>query len=298
MDIIFQFGEFYGESDGLLIKLLGSVIGALISGLFAILVFVIGTRIEKNKIIKTENKRLAELTDYFKTAIELVLEKTIVQSNYLIDFSHELKTRDFKDRTMQSSVALKIDGIRSISNTDLYKIFSAKNPENAKQFNEFQTYLELINSYKNYIPKLLNDFNESFHKTQKEFGEEVTKFISLYDKIAKNNDNEVNPEMKTIIEFWASKIKSWKDIDENLIDNYRTDPYIVYDNIIKPLIDFIRSNHFESISMEFLNSANNCEFHLKNFDHSRYMNRIICLNAARRLINTRNGINEIIKNCL
>lgn len=298
MDIIFQSGEFYGESSGFFLKILGSVIGALISGSFAILVFVLGTSREKKKNIKKENERISELSDYLKTAVQLVQEKAIAQSKYLIDFSHTMKNRDFKDRTLYSSVALTIEGIRSIPYTDLYKLFTAKNLDKAKKFNEFQTYIELIHTYKDYIPNLLIHFNESFRKIQIDFGDEVSKFFGIYDKISKDYDHELVTDIKEIIDFWALKIKVWKELDEDLIKNYRTDPYIVYDNIIKPIIDFIRSKHFELQALEILNSANNCEFHLKNFDHARNMNRKRCLITARELIKVRNNLNEIIKNCL
>mgnify|MGYP001806238529 FL=1 len=297
MNFIFQSGEFYGSSDSILITLMGAIIGALISGVFAIIVFKWGLKKEKQKNEEIERKRISDQTAFLKTSLLLIQEKTISQSNYLIDFSHELKKRDFKDKTLRSSVALKIDGIKTIPYTDLYKIFISKNKDNAIMYNEFQAHIELLNSYKEYLPYLLDKFNESFNKIQKEFGEAILKFNSLFDEKVPNY-NGLQPELKEIIEFWASQISKWKNINEKLIDNYRTDPYIVYDNIIKPVIDFIRSNHLESNAMDILYAANNCESHLKNFDHTRYMNRKKCLVAARVLIMTRNNLNEIIKNCL
>jgi hypothetical protein len=298
MNIIFQSGEFYGVSDGIFITLMGAIIGALISGVFAIIVFKWGLKKEKQKNEEIERKRISDQTDFLKTSMLLIQEKTISQSNYLVDFSHELKKRDFKDKTLHSSVALKIDGIKTIPYTDLYKIFISKNRDNAIMYNEFQAHIELINSYKEYLPYLLDKFNDSFHKIQKEFGEAISKFSSLYDEKVPDYNNGLQPELKEIIEFWASQITKWRNINEKLIDNYRTDPYIVYDSIIKPVIDFIRTNHFESSAMDILYAANNCESQLKNFDHARYMNRKKCLVASRELIKTRNKLNEIIKNCL
>lgn len=298
MNIIFQSGEFYGESNGFTAKLFGAIIGALISGLFAILVFILGTKREKNRIIENEKKRISELTEFLKTSLNLIQEKILNQYKYLIDFSHILKIRDFKDKSVQTSVALKIEAVRSIAHIDLYKIITAKNIENSNHYNEFQTNIEFLNTHKDCLSNLLNNFNDSFHKIQTDFSKSVTEFGAIYDKYSVNYEHELQPDLKELVYFWALQIKAWNAIDENAIKNYKTDPYIVSDNIIKPVIAFIRSRQIDSKFMEILTAANNCEFHLKNFDHARHMNRKMCLEIARDLIKIRNSMNGIIKNCL
>ena len=297
MDIIFQSGEFYMESNGLYVTLVGSIMGVTISGLFALIIFKWGIYNEKRKKEEIENKRISGLTAFLKTSMALILEKTIAQSNHLIDFAHELKTRNFKDKTLRVSAALKMDSIRSIPHSDLYKIFVFKKIENANRFNEFQAIIEFLNSYKEILPNVLYDFNRLFHKIQNEFGQEVSEFMALYDKYAPNYESDQNFDRKKTIRFWGTKIKKWKLIDQASLGNYRTDPYIVYDEIIKPVIDFIRDNSYESSVMDILYSANKCESHLKNFDHQRYMFRKKFTLDARSLIKSRNELKELI-NCL
>lgn len=296
MHIIFQSGQFYSEPNSFMIDLFGSLIGALISGLFAIAIFIIGNKHEKKKRMIIENKRISDISDFLKNELTLIQDAILAQSNSFINFSHLLRNRDFKDKSLTENTALKIVGIKSISYTDLYKVFTLKDTANSTKYNEFRANMEFLNGFDVYIHTLLNSFEDTFQETQKEFGENIIQFQAFYDIHLISPELKSNPDLFKIMAFWSEKFKHWQSIDEKTIDNYRTDQYIVYDEIIAPIMQFIRSNkQINSKALEILNIANKCDSALKNYDHARRKNREIFIRDARQLIKIRNNITDIIK---
>ncbi len=293
MDSIFLQCKFCSESNSLYISLIGPTIGAIAT----VLTFIFGIHYERRKQKEIEKKRIHKISVFIKTSLELISEGITQQSNYLLEFGHKLKKRSFNDKNLEVTSKFSFENINSIPNIDIYKVFDLNCSEELEKYHVFQANFTFLNLYRNKLVEYITDFNKIYCDIQKRFGEDILAFTNIYDSYVPSIEPFKNSEREDVMFFWNSRIIEWQQVDETSIDNYRTDPYIVYDKIIKPVISHIRKNKYEINVIDILRAANKCRYHIKNFDHQRISLRKTLILDARKLLKIRNQLMSI-KECL
>jgi hypothetical protein len=162
MDIIFQSDEFYSAGSSL-IKVLGSILGALISGIVAIGIFKKGLKEQSISVKKVNNEKYDELENYCFSVIKYLNQAIGEQLNLLELGSKKLLNFSQSNLLLQIFSQLSTDEIDSINNVDLYKIFvSNRDGETSTKTSNYlnlKSCLRFLNQQK----EAYNDFNQKLH---------------------------------------------------------------------------------------------------------------------------------------
>jgi hypothetical protein len=101
--------EIFNSSD-----FIGAVIGALISGFFAVLLFYFGLKHERKKdIIKRQNE-LNDHLDYLKAAVSGIIEKVNEQSEFIDSFINKLNEKNFNRKELTKTQNINSTSLKAL----------------------------------------------------------------------------------------------------------------------------------------------------------------------------------------
>lgn len=263
MNFYFQTGEFLGNDGSswldLAVQFLGIVVGAGIS----ILVFELGKRYDREK----QTKRLLDLEEYLKTAVDGIFEPLEKQIGSLQKFSDELAQKRDNDYAPQTIVSLHSKAIRWISHEDLHSIFVARKgsdiPGNSKVLQLFNSDLDYIDSTSKSLDEIMNLFMSKKEKYVDEYNSSIKKISQLKDRIYL----EYHAAAQQNNQF---KYPFFHDLDKLMADWSGRENYMEHDvsleHFLKPLQVLCRAAQPDHNAFIILNLANDCIYALNNIE--------------------------------
>jgi hypothetical protein len=216
--------------------LIGAVIGALISGFFAVLLFYFGLRHERKKdIIKRQNE-LNDHLDYLKTVISGITGKVNEQSDFIDSFIKKLNEKNFKRKELTKTQNINSSCLKAIPLFEIKKAFSSKEELGHKTFSKFVDCSDSLDFLTENLITYFDIFGKEFMRIQNMYNEGITgvqNIIEEYKKFLIVNHQDVSKD--PLILFWIKLLKDWSSIDELDKDMIKTDPYVTIDKLINPL---------------------------------------------------------------
>lgn len=302
MDLIFQSGDFYNQTNSIwsnLINIVSALLGALISGLIAIYIFKKGLR---NEEIKKKNEYKSESND-----LEMFLFHNIYSLNFFIEkqikeisnCSKNLKDWNNCDFSLSIFPELTTKDIFKISQEKIYKIFvTDREGDLNEKVNDF---INLRNSFYN-----IDAFIESENELNKEVFQRQFVNIELWNQSLKSLLDLSNT---FVLSYNSNPVKGKDDFLElytNLFvnkqrelikENKNNNMVIVFEELIKPLKNYLKENK-QSNDMRLLMISNpimNIQKAYTEISNLRYEKRKRILISGRRLLKIKRLINQSIQ---
>jgi hypothetical protein len=215
---------------------IGAVIGALISGFFAVLLFYFGLKYDHRKEFRKRQTELTDYLNYLKTAVSNIIEKTGEQAKFIDSFIQKLNEKNFKRKELTKTQNINSTSLKAIPLLEVKKAFTLKNELGNVSF---QKYVECVDSLDFLADNLMTYFqlfSKEFMRIQNMYNEGITgvqNIIEEYKKFLTINHQDVSED--PLLLFWIKIVKDWNSIDEESTHIIKTDPYITLEKLIKPL---------------------------------------------------------------
>ena len=199
----------YFNSD--LLGFWGALLGALISGIFAITVFALGNRSERKK----EKKELLSFGELYCTSVNVMQESYVAgQIAFMDEFIEEIKVKKYNPHRLKTIDASNyLDRISQINIQDLSKLYVLLNRD-TKNLVLAVNHLDFVkNQLKNYVTDANNSLNESYNDSKQIF--------SIYYGVWSSNNKLPNPStVQEIIQ--VEEILIEKGYSKELISQIQT----------------------------------------------------------------------------
>jgi hypothetical protein len=207
MDIIFQSGDFYNDSNSLLSNLMtifSALLGALISGLIAIYIFNKGLEKEKQKKRDYEIKESNELEQYFFHNIESIKFFINKQIDEISKCSQ--RTKNWNDKNLLLSIfpELNTKYIWEINQEKLYTIFVRYRDGDLKE--KAEDFINVRNCLYN-----------------------IDNFIKVQSEI----NTEISQRLIVSIELWNQSLKQLMSFSNSFVIDYNSSPNKGKDDFLK-----------------------------------------------------------------
>lgn len=243
--------EFRWKIAELIITFLGIVAGAGVS----IYVFTKGQRLETEK----ELQRLNSLETYIIGFIKDLQIAVAKQSSSLLVIAEQLKTNSQQNVSAESIVTLHIDGVKWISQEDLYKIFVTrkigKEETKKKLFQEFNAHCDYIGNFKSnwtntfdYFQRKYETYEQSWNENFKLTSRLLDTMKVRYEETNKAGNDAPYPFLLEVDNLMGTYSK---------LPNYR-EPPVAVDNFITPLQVLCRATVGDNNAIHFLHYTNDC----------------------------------------
>jgi len=272
LDIVIQTGDTYYQeknSSEFLNTVIGALLGALLSGIFAVWVFKMGSKKEKKRETEKELNRIKRSLSTFHTLLKGTVKTTKQQISDFESYIKIIETNPFSNEVPKQLPHQSLDRIQKLSTAELIELFehlSFSTDDYLKVVNN----LDYLYSVLGQIPKdvesikggSIHDLSTKFLEIKSEILTDCADFlIALKNSDPKHEDNDL-----------------WKFINQLIIDYYSGakdgNPDLNYDynklvNSLKVTILF--KFPLEPISNEILKKtkiASDIIFTIKTFNSS------------------------------
>lgn len=231
---IFQFSTEYSEAIDYL-PIIGSLVGAVVSGLIAITIFIIGNTIEKKRGKINTLQKLIEQEEYLRVQLITVCEKASEQATSLQDYLIKLKIELEQDIILKAVTGFNPIEIKTVNDQDQFKLLVHNREGNTNikvgLFKDFRnSVLYLINAKEN-IPssfKELNQKTENFISKYKDSLEFIVRKFEEFGVMAEKNNVIIGDD--PFLDSYENIVKELKTIE-----NYQ-DIFISYNSLLHPLL--------------------------------------------------------------
>lgn len=299
IDIVFQTGEFYYQNTSKWwTAVLGSILGAVISGGIAIFIFNRGAKRQKEKEIANETKRLAELKKYYCTLLHLIEEPLNQQRIAFIKFAKTLKEKKDQDYGLRMITSFNLENIKKVSHSDLYKIFVDNGKgdiENkTKKFQKLQASIDLLFSINSSYQDAFKDFLKKFEKHQLEWDLNLGIIGNIFDSmmvVAKNYKTRPNDD--PFFYGFDKLVFSWTQLEKEGI-NYK-DRNIAYECYVLKLKELCKKYDSDLRIPDLIKFIMNCIYTYNDLEHLKYFYRKYFIESARKLNTARYSINSALQ---
>ncbi|MBN2880891.1 hypothetical protein JXM83_02450 [Candidatus Woesearchaeota archaeon] len=301
MDIIFQSGDFYNETNSILSNLMtiiSALLGAIISGLIAIYIFNKGLKNEKEK---KRNENIIESNDleqYFFHNVDSINFFIIKQIDEIAKCSQRIRDWNNKDFSLSIFPELTTKDIWEINQEKLYKIFvTEREGEIREKANDFINVRNCFYNIDNFIALQTESNKEIFQRlivNIEIWNENLKTLLSLSNAFVINYNSNPNKGKDDFLKLYTSLMvdKQRELILEKKNENMET----VFNELIVPLKLYLKNNKQSSdirihmISEPIMN-IQKAFYEIKNLRKER---RKKVLNSGRNLIRVKMLLNESV----
>jgi hypothetical protein len=194
-----------------MISFWGALLGALISGIFAISVFALGKRSENKK----EKKELISFGELYCTSINVMQETYVTgQISFMDEFVEKIKEKEYNPhrlKTIDSSNYL--NRISQINIQDLSKLYVLLNRETKYLVIAVNNLDFIKNQLQNYITDANNSLSESYN--------DYKQILAIYYSLWSSNKNLPHPStIQDIVE--VEKVLTENDFNSELLEKIST----------------------------------------------------------------------------
>lgn len=262
-------------NDNWIFSIIGSLAGAIFSGLVAILIFYCGGRREKKREKKRENIKRYEIESFLKIQVKSLYDASNRQVDSLKFFVESLKNDSGDNFEIELISGFNPSDLFVIELVELFKILvTSRNGDielKSQSFITFKNNVLLLIDIKNDLEKMIIDFKEKIYLYESEYKKCIRKIIQEYKELGIRYENQhLKSGQDTFFENWVLIIDKWNGIDEPLIID------VTYENLIKPLQEIIRQAiengdfraiHIDNIVYDAIKHYNNYKKHLSNYHY-------------------------------
>ena len=188
--------------------------GVVLPGLTAIIIFVLGNHLVKQRKNREENRRLNDIKDVIIATLK-DFKGTCEKQKIYIDES--LATKNKSEVNLTISASLNLRSLEEINHLDIYKIFRYEN--SIEQIKEFRSIIQLGNTIKGHIEKTYNDFRDKLLLIDQEW---LSGFEILYNEYQKlgnlfrsNPNSTQSPVISQLLNVWNEGIEKINQSDQN-----------------------------------------------------------------------------------
>jgi|GEM_PF-5199468 hypothetical protein len=199
----------YFNSD--LLGFWGALLGALISGIFAITVFALGKRSENKK----EKKELLSFGELYCTSVNVLQESYVFgQIAFMDGFIEEIKEKEYNPHRLKTIDASDyLDRISQINIQDLSKLYVLLNRETKNLVIAVNNLDFIKNQLQNYVSDANNSLTESII--------DYKQILAIYYGVWSSNTNlPHHSTIQDVIE--VEKILTESDIDKEVLAKIST----------------------------------------------------------------------------
>ncbi len=301
MDIIFQSGDFYNETNSILSNLMtiiSALLGALISGGIAIYIF--------NKGLEKERKKKRDENIIESNDLELYFFHNIDSLDFFIDrqideiskCSQKAKDWNNKDLSLSILPELTTKDIWEINQEKLYKIFvTNRKSEISEKANDFINVRNCFYNIDNFIATQTELNKEIFQRlivNIEIWNENLKILLSFSNAFVIDYNSNPNKGKDDFLNLYTSLMVEKQR--ELILKNYNENMEIVFNELIEPLKLYLKNNKQSSdkriymISDPMMN-IQKAFYEIKNL---RIERRKMVLNSGRRLLKIKRLLNDSI----
>lgn len=302
MDIIFQSGDFYNQSHTWidLTSIIASFLGALISGLIAIIIFRRGIKNEKKKEKEKSVKESDELEEFLFSNIYSLNFFINKQIDEIFKCSKKLKDWNNKDFLLPIFPELRTKDILKINQEKIFKtVVSDREGESEHKIEDF---INLRNSFYN-IGDFIKSQSELNNKTFQRYlfnielwNNSLKELLELSNSFVLEYNIDTKKTSDDFLKFYTDLfVNKQREIIKN---NDNDNMVLVFDNLIKPLKDYLKENK-QSKDVRLLQISNpliNIQKAYVEISNLRNERRKQILYAGRRLLQIKQIMNQSTKN--
>lgn len=252
-DIVFQNGDFYGETSTSLGEKLWSFFVSLSGIGIPLLLFYLGLKAESRKENKRKITRQSDNLKYFAILIENIKVLCVKQSENCKSISEKILHNPFDFPVIEKTVGSDIKRIVNLVNhEDIFHAYIANFGNTTESITDFR----IIFSYLDYLDKLYDQHLEDYENYKKKFS---NKYI-----ISKNISDDLLDYVAILINkirIGDSEFKTnsfWNYINEKLDEYYRQikelkiekDIESAYNNFIRPIKEDLICSYSDNIYTE------------------------------------------------
>jgi len=253
MNFIFQYGDFFNETStwATYLSFIGSILGGLISGLIALLVYKMG----EWRQAKIERQRLEDIDLYFRGNLELLIPS-------LVDLKGQIR-REIKDLEIkkldQGSLFIHVGlstakELKQLNHTDLFKVYISELKIDSQIFRKCMNSLNLIDEQVSLIGSLRKQYSLARNDLGKQFGNYFQNLNSqIYDFIQRSrlsNDPlifDIDLILKEyLMELDKAKEKSGDNLSEGSQNSDEVgstlNPFLIEKVFVNPLSKLLEEN--------------------------------------------------------
>ena len=272
-----------------------AVIGAVLSGLFAIAVFKYGISNEKRQQQEGSKSKLSELKIYFETLVKALPNPIDKQVDKIEKFISQLNKREFPNYEFSIENDLKIQYVKEISHKDIYDIYIAakgKTEERTQNFKNLIDGLDLVKSTHGYLGHRFDEFHTRHVFYEDKFRECLKSIVTAYE-----HQEVISITNSFLVSGENSLVESIKEIFDSFNNSDvipKNDPYNVFDNVIEP-IRKLCGTYKMGISPEFSSESREALIVIRSNDDLRDLVAKQFLMQKEQLLKAKELIQDSIK---
>lgn len=276
---------------------IGAIIGALISGFFAVLLFYFGLKHEKKKDRIKRQIELYDHLDYLKIAISGIVDKLVEQVNFIDQFIEKLNEKNFLRKELTVTQNINSTCLRAIPLLEIKNAFALKQDLGSKTFQKFVDCADSLDNFSNNISTYFQLFGKEFIRIQNLYGDGISGIqntIEEYKKFLIINNHDITKD--PLLLYWVKILSDWNSMDDKNSKNIKTDPYITFARLVTPL-----KNELPKIDLGYNASLRyyirQCSGAIEDFEHQQNEFTEMFSNLSKGYKKLNIKMTEI-KNCL
>lgn len=277
--------------------IIGSVIGAIISGIFAILVFYFGIKHERRKEQKKTINELKNHLDYLRISIEGIVEKITEQADFIDKFILKFNEKNFLRKELTTSQNTNSKSLRAVPLTEIKKAFLLKPELGEKSFHKFIECTDSLDSISESMGIYFNLFSSEFRRVQNYYNEGITGIqntIEDYKRFLIINHIDITSDQ--LVLFWTKLLTDWNSQDDDGSNLKKTDPYCTLQYLVMPLKENLSKIDLSyNTTLRF--NIRRCLSAIEDFEHQQkeFTEMFSGLSKSYKKLSQKF---ELIKNCL
>lgn len=301
MDKIIQLGDLCNAHYSIwsdLTSIISALIGAIISGLIALFIFILGLKKEKQKKRLQYISESNDFEDYFFHNLSSLIFFTNKQVEEISKCSQRLKNWTLEDFTLSIFPEINTEDILSMDQEKIYKIF-VQNREGLLEHkaNDFINVRNCFYNIDNFI-KTQNELNKKINQrivvNIELWNNSLTSLLKLSNKFVVEYNLKPDKGKDEFLELFSGLIV--KKQREIILENKSENMQIVLTEIIDPLKAFLKNNKQSNDSRLIMiaEPIMNIQKSYHEINHLSIEKRKSILFAGRRLLHIKDNLKRCI----
>ncbi|MFA7290423.1 MAG: hypothetical protein WC055_16225 [Melioribacteraceae bacterium] len=213
---------------------ISDLFGAFVSGITALIVFLLGVFFERRKIRDKVFSDLSSINDYLTFQINDLSTSAIKQRNEIMKFIRIMKLEKEEDYYLKMTASFNPQNIVEILNADLFRLMVLKRTgnkdNNTKAYSTFVNSITLLANLKSYIYDSFKDLNSKHQQYVNKYKDHLEKVVRTME------DFGTYAEQKNIKKGDDVLLDSYNEIISKLIqDEDYQDIHKTYKNLVIPM---------------------------------------------------------------
>lgn len=236
----FQYGDFYNETSNW-ISLLGSLLGGLASGLFALWIYTNGER----RRAQEEVNRLRDMKIYFEVCLTSFKEPLTQFRNDLKKFADYYEGHQYGLMELSMHVGLNSNRISEVSTKDLFKIYIQDLRMDTNVYERVLFSIDLIPSLKSQATSIFETLRTYYEDDSDKPGEYLNltfeyllKFLTSKSSLISQHSGLKN--IADVLDEWIDRSKNPQNHKDGDVFNYLEIDQIILDRLYNTVIDNIK----------------------------------------------------------